>query len=226
MIGWLSGRVLARGSDQVLIDVGGIGYVVHVSERTLAGIPRPGGAVALFTDLLVREDLLQLFGFPTVAEREWHRILTGVQGVGPRVSLGILGALGPEGVARALTLGDTAALRAAPGVGPKLAQRLVHELQGRVPAVLSALPPEIALAPSATAAADTAADGGADAAAALAAPEMPAPDAQSDALSALANLGYARAEAASAVMRAAADLPGGDTGALVRAALKLLSPAG
>ena len=92
-------------------------------------MPAPGEAVALYTDLLVREDLLQLFGFPTLAEREWHRLLTTVQGVGAKAALAILGALGTEGLARALALGDATAIRAAPGVGPKIAQRVVLELK-------------------------------------------------------------------------------------------------
>ena len=123
MIGRLSGRVEWRGADQVLIDVGGGGYVVHVSERTLAALPGVGGHAVLYTDLLVREDLLQLFGFATLQEKELHRLLTSVQGIGARASQAILGALGAEGVSRAIALGDWAAVKAAPGVGPKLAQR-------------------------------------------------------------------------------------------------------
>ena len=119
MIGKVSGRLDYRGADHVLIDTGGVGYIVHCSDRTLAAMPGPGEAVALYTDLLVREDLMQLFGFRTLAEREWHRLLMTVQGVGAKAALAILGALGAEGVARALALGDATAIRAAPGVGPK-----------------------------------------------------------------------------------------------------------
>ncbi len=110
MIGRLAGRIVHRDLDHVVIDVGGVGYVVHVSERTLAGLPGLGEAAALFTDLLVREDLLQLFGFPTVAEKEWHRLLMGVQGIGAKASMAILGTLGPDGVARAIALGDWSAV--------------------------------------------------------------------------------------------------------------------
>ncbi|MFN5827081.1 MAG: Holliday junction branch migration protein RuvA, partial [Rhodobacterales bacterium] len=123
MIGRLSGRLDYRAQDHVLIDVRGVGYIVYVSDRTLAALPGPGGAVALYTELVVREDLLQLFGFATLLEKEWHRLLTTVQGIGAKAGLSILGALGPEGVARAITLGDARAIQAAPGIGPKLAQR-------------------------------------------------------------------------------------------------------
>ena len=124
MIGQISGRLDWRGPDHVLIDVRGVGYIVHVSDRTLAAMPGLGEAVALYTDLLVREDLLQLFGFPTMLEKEWHKLLMTVQGVGAKASMAILGTLGAEGVARAITLGDARAVQAAPGVGPKLAQRV------------------------------------------------------------------------------------------------------
>ena len=93
--------------------------------------------MALYTDLLVREDLMQLYGFRTLAEREWHRLLMTVQGVGAKAALAILGALGTEGVARALSLGDAAAIRAAPGVGPKIAQRVILELKAKAPAVIA-----------------------------------------------------------------------------------------
>ncbi|NCO17255.1 MAG: Holliday junction branch migration protein RuvA, partial [Alphaproteobacteria bacterium] len=124
MIGKISGRIDYRGPDHVLIDVRGVGYIVHVSDRTLAALPAPGEAVALYTELLVREDLLQLFGFATLLEKEWHRLLTTVQGVGAKAALAILGTLGVEGVARAITLGDARSIQAAPGIGPKIAQRV------------------------------------------------------------------------------------------------------
>ena len=137
MIGKLTGRVDYKGSDHVLLDVNGVGYVVHCSDRTLAALPGKGEAAALFTELLVREDLLQLFGFTTLYEREWHRLLTSVQGVGAKASMAILGTLGAEGVARAISLGDAAAVKAAPGVGPKLAQRVVNELKDKAPGVMA-----------------------------------------------------------------------------------------
>ena len=121
MIGKITGRIDHLGEDYVLIEAAGVGYIVHCAPPTLARLPAPGEVASLYTELVVREDLMQLFGFPTLMEREWHRLLTSVQGVGAKVSLAILGALGPDGVSRALALGDVVAVRAAPGVGPKLA---------------------------------------------------------------------------------------------------------
>ena len=223
MIGRIAGVILHRAADQVLIDVRGVGYVVHVSERTAAGLPPVGQAAALYTDLVVREDLLQLIGFPTLIEKEWHKLLTSVQGVGAKASLAILGTLGGEGLGRAIALGDAGAIRRAPGVGPKLAARIVMELRDKAPGV-------IALGGALTV----------DAGAAVVAPDeapVPAPapaappapgtaQAQADALSALANLGYAPAEAAGAVAEAAGADPGAATPALIRAALRLLAPKG
>ena len=132
MIGRIAGIIIHRAQDHVLIDVRGVGYIVHVSDRTGAGLPPVGQAAALYTELVVREDLLQLFGFTTMLEKEWHRLLTSVQGVGAKVSLAILGTLGPEGLGRAIALGDWASVRKANGVGPKLAQRIVLELKDKV----------------------------------------------------------------------------------------------
>ena len=137
MIGKISGRLDWRGSDSVLIDVRGVGYIVHVSDRTLAGLPGVGEAVSLYTELLVREDLLQLFGFPTMVEKEWHKLLTTVQGVGAKAAMSILGTLGAEGASRAITLGDARAIQSAPGVGPKLAQRVILELKAKAPAIMA-----------------------------------------------------------------------------------------
>ncbi len=235
MIGKITGRVDYVAEDHVLIEAGGIGYVVHCSPPTLAALPGPGEVAALYTELVVREDLMQLIGFRTVAEREWHRLLTSVQGVGARLSLAILGALGPDGVSRALALGDAGAVRGAPGVGPKLAQRIVNELRDKAPGVMAlgaqgrraaaARGPMAAgggaadgpIAMPADGSAD-AADGGADGAA------------TADALSALVNLGYDRMEAARAVAEAAdSGVDSGviDSGAdssagLIKAALKKL----
>ncbi|RDC71366.1 Holliday junction branch migration protein RuvA [Rhodovulum sp. 12E13] len=223
MIGRLAGRVDWRGPDHVLLDVGGVGYIVHVSDRTLAALPAVGGHAALYTDLLVREDLLQLFGFSTLQEKEWHRLLTSVQGIGARASLAILGALGPDGVSRAIALGDWAAVKAAPGVGPKLAQRVVNELKGRAAEVMA-----MGTAPAPVAAPAT--EGAAPAPAPPPAPAPAAPpqtaSAQADALSALVNLGYAQGEAAAAVAQAASETPEADASALIRAALKALAPKG
>ncbi|PWJ22531.1 Holliday junction branch migration protein RuvA [Jannaschia seohaensis] len=216
MIGRLTGRLDWKGSDQVLLDVGGVGYVVHVSERTVAELPPVKTPVSLWTELLVREDLLQLFGFQTVREREWHRLLTSVQGVGAKVSLAILGTLGPEGVARAIALGDAAAVKAAPGVGPKIAQRVVNELQGKAPAMMLMEEVEATPVPSVPASAPVAPTTGA-------APRpKAASSAQSEALSALTNLGYAPQDAVRAVAEAAGEAEG--TAELIRAALKRLAP--
>lgn len=230
MIGKLTGRLEARGADHVLIDVNGVGYIVHCSERTLAALPRPGATVALYTDLLVREDLLQLFGFLTLAEKEWHRLLTSVQGVGAKVALAIAGTLGPEGVSRAITLGDVAAIKAAPGVGPKLAQRIVVELKDKAASVIAMGAQGAAPAQPAPAGAEIEAANPAEARPASAAQAAPAETAgagaaaQADALSALVNLGYAHGDAAEAVQRVAGEMPQADAPALIRAALRKLAP--
>ncbi len=226
MIGKVSGRIDYRGEDHVLIDVRGVGYIVYCSDRTLAGLPGNGEAVALYTDLLVREDLMQLFGFPTLLEKEWHRLLMSVQGIGAKASLAILGTLGAEGVSRAITLGDVAAIKAAKGIGPKTAQRVVIELKDKAPAVM-ALGGTLARA-----AGDAPAEPDADVIDPAPRPGPAAQSAttsaaaQSDALSALSNLGYAPSEAASAVAQAAQDSPGAEAAALIRAALKQLAPKG
>ena len=131
MIGRIAGRLEYRAGDHVLVDVRGVGYLVYVSDRTMAGLPGVGEAVALFTDLLVREDLLQLFGFPTMLEKEWHKLLMTVQGVGAKASMAILSALGTDGVSRAIAMQDARSIQAAQGVGPKLAQRIVTELKDK-----------------------------------------------------------------------------------------------
>jgi Holliday junction DNA helicase RuvA len=220
VIGKLTGRIGYRTADHVMIEVQGVGYVVYCSDRTLAALPGPGQAVALYTDLLVREDLLQLFGFLTLAEKEWHRLLMTVQGVGARASLAILSALGPDGVSRAIAMGDWNSVKAAKGIGPKIAQRVVLDLKDKAPQVmamgqgvaqaLGEVPAEI-VDNTETATAPVAA-----------APALG--NAQADALSALGNLGYAPSDAASAVAQAAAADPAAETPALIRAALKLLAP--
>jgi len=222
MIGKIAGRIDYRASDHVLIDVRGVGYVVYVSERTLAGLPGNGEAVALYTDLLVREDNLQLFGFTTLAEKEWHRLLMSVQGIGAKASMAILGTLGPDGTGRAITLGDWNALKAAPGVGPKSAQRVVMELKDKAPGVMamgSTVHAALGNAPAKT-----------DDDAVLEPVNAPAPranaSAQSEALSALQNLGYTPGDAASAIAEAAGADASADTTTLIRAALKLLAPKG
>jgi len=226
MIGKITGRLDHRGADHVLIDVRGVGYIVHVSDRTLAAMPGLDDEVSLYTDLLVREDLLQLFGFPTLLEKEWHRLLTSVQGIGAKAALAILGTLGPEGVARAITLGDARAIQAAPGVGPKLAQRVVLELKSKAPGVMAA---GVALSAVASPAAEPAE--ARPRPAVRRSPSSPVPtDGQlragftADALSALVNLGYGPGDAAQAIASVSAEQPQADTAALIRMALRLLAP--
>lgn len=220
MIGKLTGIVDYRGSDHVLLDVRGVGYVVYCSERTLAALPGKGEAVALYTELMVREDLLQLFGFTTLLEKEWHRLLISVQGIGAKASMAILGTLGPEGVGRAISLGDWNAVKAAPGVGPKIAQRVVNELKDKAPGVM-ALGGTLGAATGTVAAEETQV-------VEPIAPAAPSGDAaaQAAALSALVNLGYGQGEAAGAVAQAAGDAPGAGEAVLIRTALKLLAPKG
>lgn len=219
MIGKLSGRIDYRSTDHILLDVKGVGYMVYCSDRTMAALPGPGLAVSLYTDLLVREDLLQLFGFLSLQEKEWHRLLMSVQGVGAKASMAILGALGADGVSRAVALGDWASIKVAKGIGPKTAQRVAIELKDKAPSVMAL--------------------GGGPKAAALDEviendqPAVPAPvvaspssSAQADALSALGNLGYAPSDAAGAVAQVLGDMPDADAPTLIRAALRHLAPKG
>jgi Holliday junction DNA helicase RuvA len=228
MIGKISGRIEYRTPDHVLIDVRGVGYIVYCSERTLAELPRNGEAVALYTEMLVREDILQLFGFTTLLEKEWHRLLISVQGIGAKASLAILGTLGPEGVGRAIALGDITAIKAAKGIGPKTAQRVVHELKDKAPAVMALGGTLQQAAGEAPAQADDVVDPVDMPAPAPKAPVAPAAGAaaQAEALSALSNLGYGPGEAAAAVAEASGQDPEADTAALIRSALKLLAPKG
>jgi Holliday junction DNA helicase RuvA len=213
MIGKLTGRVDFKGTDHVLLDVNGVGYTVHCSDRTLAALPPVGQAAALYTELLVREDLLQLFGFMTVYEREWHRLLTSVQGIGAKASMAILGTLGADGVARAIALGDANAVKAAPGVGPKIAARVVNELKDKAPGLMARGEDTTLIEASGTAPARATP-------VAMAPPKV---GGQAEALSALTNLGYAPVDAARAVAECA---DAGDTGAIIKAALKRLAPRG
>ena len=219
MIGKIAGRLDYRAADHVLIDVRGVGYIVYVSDRVMATLPGNGEAVALYTDLLVREDNLQLFGFTTLVEKEWHRLLMTVQGIGAKASLAILGTLGADGVSRALALGDWNAVARAKGVGPKTAQKVILELKDKAPGVMAM--------------GGSVAEAKGDAVIETDAPEpvrrkpaQLANPAQGEALSALGNLGYAPGDAAAAVAEAAGTDPDADTSALIRAALKLLAPKG
>lgn len=219
MIGKLTGRIEYRAADHVLIDVRGVGYLVYCSERTLAGLPSVGEVAAVYTDMLVQETNLQLFGFTTLAEKEWHKLLISVQGVGAKAALAIMGALGADGVSRAIALGDWNAVKVAKGIGPKIAQRVVLDLKDKAPAMMAmggtvaqALGDEeveVIESPAPKRKAPAAA---------------PNANAQSEALSALSNLGYSPGDAAGAVAQAAGDDPQAETPALIRAALKLLAP--
>lgn len=222
MIGKVTGRLDYRSNDHILIDTGGVGYIVYCNERTLAMMPAAGGMVALYTEMVVRQDIMQLYGFSTLAEREWHRLLTSVQGVGAKAGLAILGTLGPEGVGRAIALGDVTAIKAAPGIGPKIAQRVANELKDKAPAVmaLGAAGSQMAaenieviepLNPKVSHAKPVVDQGAA---------------AQADALSALVNLGYGTGDAASAVAEASGSAPDAGSSDLIRAALRLLAPKG
>lgn len=211
MIGKLTGILDHKGLDHIVLDVAGVGYVVTVSDRLLADLPPVGNAVSVHTDLLVREDLLQLFGFASQTEREWHRLLMSVQGIGAKASMAILGVLGADAVGRAIALGDWNAIAKAKGVGPKTAQRVVNELKDKAPSVMSL--------------------GGAPAAdPVVIEPTAQAPgqasNAQAEALSALGNLGYAPGDAAAAVAQVLGDAPDASTSDVIRAALRLLAPKG
>lgn len=220
MIGKLSGRIDYRGTDHILLDVRGVGYIVYVSDRVMASLPANGEAVALYTDLLVREDLMQLFGFLSLVEKEWHRLLMSVQGVGAKASLAILGTLGPEGVSRAIALGDWNAVAKAKGIGPKTAQRVVLELKAKAPSVMamSGQSPELVEEAEPLVVVEAAP-------AKSRSPRKPAAvSVVPDVLSALGNLGYPPSDAASAVAEAHAMAPEATMQELIRAALKLLAP--
>lgn len=191
MIARLKGIVDAVGTDTAIIDVNGVGYLVHASSRTLSQMGQ-GDAVALWIETHVREDHINLFGFLREDEKDWFQLLTTVQGVGAKVALAMLSALTGEMLLQAIAAGDKAAVCRAPGVGPKLAQRILHELKDKVGA--------LALGPAA-------AGKGAPAGAVPAAPTAEGGDAAGDLLrdaaSALVNLGYTPSEALAAVSRAA-----------------------
>lgn len=226
MIGKLSGIVDWKSDGLVILDVRGVGYEVMVSDRTLAALPPAGEAAALYTEMVVREDLLQLIGFPTLLDREWHRLLTTVQGVGAKAALAILGTLGAEGLSRAIALGDARSIQAAPGVGPKIAQRVVLELKAKAPRLMVQGGRMATPASTDAEVIEPAAKPAPRRAKAAPPPPDPAAMASSDALSALSNLGYAQGDAAAAVAQAAGEGAATDAPTLIRAALKLLQPKG
>ncbi|TMM45847.1 Holliday junction branch migration protein RuvA [Qipengyuania marisflavi] len=199
MIAKLKGLLDDTGADWAVIDVGGVGYLVHCSSRTLASLGEPGEGCTVYTDLQVSENDMRLLGFADAAERDWFRLLTQVQGVGSKVALAILSALTTGEVQQACAQGDAAMVARANGVGPKLAGRIVNELKDKA----GALP---------------AGPGGAAMAA------IPAGGASADAVSALENLGFKPAVAARAVALAQGELgEGAGEGELIRVALKRAS---
>ena len=181
MIGKLKGLVDGFGDDFVQIDVGGVVYEAFCSTKTLQALPRVGEATVVFIEMIVREDLIRLYGFATEVEKAWFRILMTVQGVGARVALGVLSALTPSEISSAIALQDKAMIGRANGVGPKLAIRIVTELKGKVPAIGAIEAGVLGLQ--------------------TALGEGVAPSNVADAVSALSNLGYSSAQASGAVAR-------------------------
>ena len=219
MIGCLTGTIVERHEEFIVIEVSGVGFLVHCSQATISVLPSDDTIVRLFTDLLVREDLIQLYGFLSRKERALHQCLVSVQGVGAKAALAIVGALGVEPTIQAVTLGDSDSIRTAKGVGPKLAVRIVNELQERISLLVAWSDGEDSpsnlevheatndpqsvdkkTSPNKTAASKT------------------------EAHSALINLGYQHGEAARAIAEAARDQPDIETEKLIRESLIRLAP--
>ena len=206
MIGKLKGKVDAVGESHLVIDVNGVGYEVQASSRTLRNL-KPGDDVALTIDTHVREDAIRLFGFQSEFERSWFRTLQTIQGVGAKVALSVLGVLAPQDLANAVALGNSAAVEEAPGVGKKLAQRIVAELKDKKPA-LSIGGQHISTGDAASAIAHS----------------TPGGLAVAEAISALTNLGYNPAQANAAVAVASQELGrAADTAGLIKRSLKELA---
>jgi Holliday junction DNA helicase RuvA len=204
MIGKLKGIIDSYGEDYVILDVGGVGYQVHCAGRTLQALPAQGEAATLSIETYVREDQIKLFGFTSDIEREWFRLLQTVQGVGAKVALSVLGTLKASELASAIAMRDKAAVARAPGVGPKVAERIVTELKDKAPAFANIEPSVVHLA------------GAVD--------EKRAPRPVMDAVSALVNLGYGQPQAAAAIAAAARNAgEGADTATLIRQGLKELA---
>ena len=223
MIGRLRGRVDYKTHDHFLLDVNGVGYLIFCSERTLAEIPVDGEFTTIYTDLLVREDLMQLFGFLSQVEKEWYRLLMSVQGVGAKASLAILSALGEDGVSRSIALGDWTSIKSAKGIGPKTAQRVVNELKDKAAHVMSIVPNEIGERENKIDEGEVVERIDDHPTINLAASNKTA---QSDALSALQNLGYSPSESAAAVAKILHESSDLSTEELIRNSLKMLSPKG
>lgn len=204
MIGKLKGTIDEIGEDHVLIDVQGVCYVAFCSARTLSGLGQAGEAAVLHIETFVREDQLKLYGFSSATEREWFRLLQSVQGVGAKVALAVLSTLSSADLANAIALQDKAMVARAPGIGPKVAQRIVTELKNKTPAVAGDAPAGIGLKQELG--------------------EGTASGPVTDAVSALSNLGYSRDQAAGAVaaaMKTAGE--SADSATLIRLGLKELS---
>lgn len=204
MIGKLKGVVDSYGDDYVIIDVGGVGYVVQCSTRTLQALPQAGEATALSIETQVREDAIRLFGFRSDSERDWFRLLQSVQGVGSKVALAILSILAPADLATAIATNDKAMIGRAPGVGPKLAARIAAELKDKAPAFGHVDPALAKLAGDIE--------------------DRKAPAPVRDAISALTNLGYGQPQAAAAIAAAVKALgEGAEAATLIRRGLKELA---
>ncbi|MEZ0218691.1 Holliday junction branch migration protein RuvA [Tardiphaga sp. 1201_B9_N1_1] len=204
MIGKLKGLIDSYGEDYVILDVQGVGYQVHCSARTLQALPQAGEAAVLAIETYVREDQIKLFGFRSDMEREWFRLLQTVQGVGAKVALAVLSTLPPADLANAIALRDKTAVARTPGVGPKVAERIVSELKDKAPAFASVDPVVAQLA------------GAMD--------DNRAPGAVRDAISALVNLGYGQPQAAAAVAAASRSAgEGAETAQLIKLGLKELA---
>ena len=204
MIGKLKGTLDSYGEDFVIVDVHGVGYIVHCSARTLQALPAQGEAVTLSIETHVREDQIRLFGFQSDLEREWFRLLQTVQGVGTKVALSILSTLKPADLASAIATRDKAMVARAQGVGPKVAERIVTELKDKAPAYADVDPAVIRLSGEVE--------------------DRRAPQPIADAVSALVNLGYRRVEAFGAVARVTQRLgEGAALDAVIRACLQELA---
>jgi Holliday junction DNA helicase RuvA len=204
MIGKLRGVIDTYRDDSILLDVHGVGYLVHCSARTLQALPPAGEAATLSIETWVREDQIRLYGFVSDVEREWFMLLTDVQGVGARVALAVLSTLRTAELANAIALGDKAAVARTPGVGGKLAQRIVTELKDKAPAFASVDPAVVRLS------GDLA--------------EKRAPQPVADAVSALVNLGYGEIQASTAIAAAVQSAgDGATTQQLIRGALRELA---
>ena len=204
MIGKLKGLIDSYGEDNVILDVNGVGYLVHCSARTLQELPPAGQVATLSIETYVREDQIRLFGFMTDVEREWFRLLQTVQGVGAKVALAVLGTLKPADLASAIAMRDKAMVARTPGVGPKVAERIVTELKDKAPAYAEVDPALVRLSGALE--------------------DKRAPQPISDAVSALVNLGYGQPQAAAAVAAAARSAgEGAEVKTLIRLGLKELA---